>query len=357
MNDFFQINLISMPTHVLVAREDLDKLEEGGGLSAVTIKDRERHYNFLLDFLRKEKGDDFDLGVFLETEAGRDEITDLIGRFFFTMRVEAVDDGTEKLPKRKYAEKIRSSIKCTIQNLYRLDITDPCLFPQAAKRWKAFVSELVAKNRSEVQHHDEIDPLTVELIYNLLGNVEAALKARGTKDYEDKLAKVPAKLHDKLNYVMQWGAELCLEMYEIRRGGENIDILKKKDFKIIKDNIFSFEYIRKVVSEKEKNAPEGSNSSCHGVIPFINMTPTFNPAKFVTFYMSLLPDESTKEGMEGGFLFPKPRQASSKFNIHNPEETKLYEPNLKVGKNMVSCMLPKLCEAVERPRQTNHSIR
>ena len=319
-----------MPRNILVPQEDLQRMEEGGGLCPVTVKDRERHYKYLLEFLSKETGgEDIDVGNLLESEDGRDQLANLIGRFFFSMRVEAADDGTEKLPKRKYAEKIRSSIKCTIQNLYCVDITDPCLFPQASKKWKAFIAELVANNRSEVDHHEEIDPVTVELIYDLLGNVKVALEARGTKEYEKKLSLIPAKLHDKLNYVMQWGAELCLEMYEIRRGGENLEILKKKDFKIIEDNIFTFKYIRKVVSEKEKNAPEGSNSSCHGVIPYIDMTPSFNPAQFVAFYMSWLPDESTKEGVDGGLMFPRPRKVSSKFKIHDPQEMKLFEPNMK----------------------------
>ena len=141
--------------------------------SPVTVRDRERHYKYLLEFMRKETGEeDIDVGNLLESEEGRDKQSSLIGRFFFSMRVEAADDGTEKLPKRKYAEKIRSSVKCTIQNLYRVDITDPCLFPEASKKWKAFVAELV-------DHHDKIDPVTVQLIYELMVNVKIALEAIG----------------------------------------------------------------------------------------------------------------------------------------------------------------------------------
>ena len=104
-----------MPRNILVPQEDLQRMEEGGGLCPVTVKDRERHYKYLLEFLSKETGgEDIDVGNLLESEDGRDQLANLIGRFFFSMRVEAADDGTEKLPKRKYAEKIRSSVKCTI---------------------------------------------------------------------------------------------------------------------------------------------------------------------------------------------------------------------------------------------------
>jgi hypothetical protein len=58
-------------------------------------------------------------------------------------------------------------------------------------------------------------------------------------------------------------------------------------------------------------------------------TPSFNPGQFVAFYMSWLPDESTKEGVDGGFMFPRPRKVSSKFKIHDPQEMKLFEPNMK----------------------------
>ena len=328
-SDLFRYYIeIIMPKNVEVAAEDIERLEEGGGLAKTTLKDRERHYRTFLEFLSKETGGDGNLEDMLKSEEGRDELSNVIGRFFFTMRVDATDDGQEKLPKRKYAEKVRSSVKCSIQSLYRVDITDPCLFPQAAKRWKAFMAELVDKNRAETKHHEEVDPVTVKKIYDLLGNVKIAAEARGREDFDDKLEKVPWKLRNKLHYVLQWGAELVLEMYEVRRGGENMENLKKKYFQIIEDNIYDFKYIRKVVSEKEKNAAGGSNSACHGVIPFLDMSSGYNPGEYMEFYMSLLPDESTKEGLEGGFLFPKPRQPSRKFNMQDPDQ-KMYEPNQK----------------------------
>ena len=89
--------------------------------------------------------------------------------------------------------------------------------------------------------------------------------------------------------------------------------------------------------------------------------------------MNFLPDDSTKPGIEGGFLFPRPKMKSSKFNPHKPDEMCLYEANqrgllflygilliamlISVGRNQVYGMLPNLTDAVGRPRQTNHSVR
>ena len=52
----------------------------------------------------------------LKTEEGRIKLEGYIGRFFFTLRVTVWDDGTEKLPKRRYAEKIHSNIKCVVMD-------------------------------------------------------------------------------------------------------------------------------------------------------------------------------------------------------------------------------------------------
>ena len=43
-------------------------------------------------------------------------------------------------------------------------------------------------------------------------------------------------------------------MFEVRRGGENMDNLVADDFKIFGNEVLEFKYIRKCVSEKEKAA-------------------------------------------------------------------------------------------------------
>ena len=113
---------------------------------------------------------------------------------------------------------------------------------------------------------------------------------------------------------------------------------------------FSFLCFRKILSEAEKNQPEGSNSYCHGVIPFKILTGSFNPGQIVSFYLSLLPKG------DDCALFPQSRDKSKRFNPHN-EADMMYEEKRTVGKNKFADMLPTLCEIIGRPRQTNHCIR
>ena len=105
---------------------------------------------------------------------------------------------------------------------------------------------------------------------------------------------------------------------------------------------------RKVISEREKNNPEGTNTKTSGVIPFTNFTPRYSPGEFFKFYHNLL--------FDGGYLFPKPRTPSLKFNVHDPSQN-MWEPNRKVGINTLNDMLATLCIASGKRKQTNHCLR
>ena len=126
---------------------------------------------------------------------------DFCFRYFFKLRVVAKDDGEEKLPKRQTAEAIKSHIKKTIQEKYKLVISDPCVFPEMEKKWKAFVAELVDKGRNKTDHHEEVEAQTFIKIHNILMDVMVALKARGTPEYEVKLSKIPAEYHGSLHKI------------------------------------------------------------------------------------------------------------------------------------------------------------
>ena len=162
----------------------------------------------------------------------------------YSLRVTARDDGSEKLPKKGYASKIRSNLKSFMMEKFRVDITDASLFPNASRKWKSFINELVANNRSETEHHEEIDPITMVGITKLLVDVVDALEARGTESYQEKLSKIPVEWQDKLNRILQDGVQFILTLYEVRRGKEGLELLKKKDFIIFEDSVFDFKYIR-----------------------------------------------------------------------------------------------------------------
>ena len=166
-----------------------------------------------------------------------------MGRFFFSLRVTA-NDGVEKLPKKGYAGKIRSNLKCAILDKYRVDIQDALIFPNASKKWKSFVNQLVVNNRSEVEHHEEIDPITMACITELIVDAMDALVARGTASYMENFTKIPIGWHGRLNYILQYGAQFILTLYEVRRGKEGLELLKNSDFVTFEDSVFDFKYIR-----------------------------------------------------------------------------------------------------------------
>lgn len=107
-----------------------------------------------------------------------------------------------------------------------------------------------------------------------------------------------------------------------------MDKLKKVDFAVLEDAVKKLKYVKHIASEKDKNHGEGTVSALNGCIPFINFG-RFNPGRFFEKYLNALPDDSTKPGIEGGFLFMKPRTNSRKWNIHSPDSKILFETNVK----------------------------
>ena len=216
-----------------------------------------------------------------------------------------------------------------ILNLHKVDVCDKGLFPEGAKNWKSFLEKLVKEGRSETLHHPEVDPETMEAIYHLGNAAMEALVARGTDEYEEKLSKIPVEFRDKLNYVIQWISMILLVLFECRRGQENIHELKKADFVVFNDSLKEFKYIKHVKTERDKNHAEGTNSSVYGCIPFMEFGCNFNPGKFFEFYLQFLPDCSTSDNSTGGYLFPRPKFPSNRFNPHDPAVNCLFEPNQK----------------------------
>ena len=61
----------------------------------------------------------------------------------------------------------------------------------------------------------------------------------------------------------------------------------------------------------------------------MNVTDSYNPARLFELYLSTVPDGRTMEGRAGGYLFSKPKAQSLTFNLHNPKEMTLFQPNQK----------------------------
>ena len=346
-----------MPSHRIISDAEQEEFESGGGLKKETMEDRVREGKVFYKYV-EDKADGVSIEDLIKTEEGRDRLNKIFSNYFLSMQVKSGDR-----PKKNYANKIRSHIKMFILDDKKFNILDPVQFPGAAKRWKSFMNKLAEEGRADTTHKEEIPSETLETIYELLWNVKEALEHRGEDDYVEKyLAKIPTEYHSELHRLLQYGAALVLNFYEVRRGSENLDKLKVSSFQVFVDKNYVFKYIKKVISESDKNHPGGTNVRCNGVIPFMEIQSgnniMFNPGEYFEFYLSFLPLSSSKEHLDGGWLFPRPRkQGQSSLNIHSPGEMKLFEPNMKVGPRMLPGMLPSLCKAVGKERCTNHQIR
>ena len=83
---------------------------------------------------------------------------------------------------------------------------------------------------------------------------------------------------------------------------------------------------------------------------------SINPGEIFGLFLSFVPDTGSIDG-KGGLLFMKPKANCKGFDVHNPKEKILYQPNQSVGVNTISKMLPTLCDAVGEARATNHMLR
>ena len=366
-----------MPSNREMTAEEEDKFEEGGGLKKRTKDDRLRDCNAFYTYFESKVDDGVNMKDCLQDEDGREKFSKIFSNYFWSMTVESGDR-----PKKNYASKLKTAIKMQMIDDFKVDITDQNLFPNFSRRWKSFVDKLAEEGRADTKHKEEIPATTLEKIYELLWAVKQALENRGAEDYvETYLSKIPAMYHDQLHRILQWGAALVLVFYEVRRGKENLDDLKASSMKVFEDNNFVFKYLRKVISETDKNHPGGTNVRCNGVIPFLEVDGGWNPGAFFEFYLKFLPMEASKQALKGGWLFPRPRRHSVlSLDIHREGEMALFEPNMKgnienkdeektklvkfinlnlisVGPRTLGEMLPALCQAVGEARCTNHQLR
>ena len=327
-----------MPTNAAFDNEKYKEHKELGGVKKKTKEDRQRHFGYLFDFLKKNLGDlkvPSDLKNLLATQEGKKTFSQLLDAYFFTLRV---NNDEERWPKLGYAENLRSSIKNFILAEYNIDIQNLENFPTADYDWKCFVKKLTMEGKATTDHKEEVPPMTVDSVYMLLTHAMNALQNRGDENYVEKyLAPLDVKLHYELHRILMYGACFVLLLYEARRAGQNLDIFLLTDFKEVQDETWEFRYIKKYRSEQDKNhGTRGTNVACSGVIPFTDTIlmdgkTVFNPGELFAYYLSKVPPEATTPSGKGGFLFMAPRRKSKKFDLHDPANVFLYEPNMKGG--------------------------
>ena len=267
----------------------------------------------MYDFLEK-KGftEGRSLGELLQTKEGRLKFTELHATFFFTLRV-----SDDEIPKLAYAEGIRSHIKNKILKDFNIDITNPENFPNEQVNWRKYTIMLTKEGKSVTKHKEEIPPDTMDALWMLFSATQSALENRSSDRYmSDFLSKINVNLHNDLHKVMMFGACFIVIFFEARHGQEGLEFLKQTEFKLVENETFQYKYYKKFRSEADKNHQAmGTNVACSGVIPFLDIilddgVTIFNPGRFFSVYLSLLPPEATKEGCKGATSSRGPRRTA-----------------------------------------------
>ena len=91
---------------------------------------------------------------------------------------------------------------------------------------------------------------------------------RGADDYDTYLAKIPLSHREKITYLFQYGAMFSALLFEVRKGGENMEKLKKEHFAMLEDALKELKFVKHIASEQDKNHCEGTVSALNGCIPF-----------------------------------------------------------------------------------------
>lgn len=93
---------------------------------------------------------------------------------------------------------------------YGVDPTCPKMFPEEKRKWTSYCEALAAEGLGDTEHKEEIEADTVEDIYRLFSTVCNLLEARGEENYRRKLLEIPPEWVGKLNFLLQYCAEVCL---------------------------------------------------------------------------------------------------------------------------------------------------
>jgi hypothetical protein len=163
----------------------------------------------------------------------------------------------------------------------------------------------------------------------LLHDCVRAIKARGTEEYGELLAKLPLHVQNNTNKLLQYGAQFKLTRFNVRRGRENIHEFKKTGLELQEDEIYNFRYYRVVKAEGDKNHKKTpTNVAQGGVIPYMKMDEQgYNPGELLELYLRFVPDVATMEGKTDGLLFVRPRVPCSKLDLHNADDFNWHSAN------------------------------
>lgn len=82
------------------------------------------------------------------------------------------------------------------------------MFPNEKRKWVSYMESLAGAGLGYTEHKEEIGAETMEAIYGLFSTVCRILESRGQPGYRTLLLEIPAEYVGKLNYLLQYCAEV-----------------------------------------------------------------------------------------------------------------------------------------------------
>jgi hypothetical protein len=99
----------------------------------------------------------------------------------------------------------------------------------------------------------EIPADSQQKIFALFGSLLAVWDARGTDDYEDAVAKLPAEFRDSYHDLWQMAVMYIVIMFDVRRGREGVSEIRKDAYEKQTNSVTGLHFFQKVVGELSKN--------------------------------------------------------------------------------------------------------
>ena len=341
--------IIKMVKVVTLSPEELQNIDSSnGGNCEKTKKFEEHHFQIFKEFVdMAESKKDGDLSKLFENE-----LFDAVDEYF-KLYLCGIRVNDNKYPKLNTIETIKSFIKMKILEIYKVDITNPGFFPNHRSWWLNYKRVLKNEGKLTVNHHKPLSATTLDSFQDLIVLLFDISDSRNKNNYDELVSKLPVEFHGSWNKLLGHSIQFMIQLFFCMRGCEVLDQIKVSSLVKRESEDLEYAYFELVERPSDKNHKDDlEKDGSGGSIPFLEVTPGFNPGLMLEKYLALRPTDALPYLLLHAKNFKKKPQ-----ELRNPF-TQLFEPNRKIGKNYVQIMSKEISLALGLDKGfTNHQLR
>ena len=158
-----------------------------------------------------------------------------------------------------------------------------------------FQGEILKKNgKMLVNHHQFLPPQFIREVFKIVPLAVQVAYSRGCRD--------------SYNQLISWGAQFIVTMFLGVRGNETLAAMKNTELQIFDDETYNFRYYRGASRGPTKNRYNDlEEMTDHGIIPFFQLTPDFNPGQIISEYLKMINLNGAKNNF---LLLPRSKSLS-----------------------------------------------